>query len=49
MEKMNTKAKVVSPDGETDMFEITAGVLQGNTLAPFVFMIVHDYAQRKAT
>ena len=37
IEKMytNTMAKVVSPDGETDMFEITAGVLQGDTLAPF--------------
>ena len=29
----NTQAKVISPDGETEMFEITAGVLQGDTLA----------------
>ena len=38
IEKMytNTKAKVISPDGETDMFQITAGVLQGDTLAPFL-------------
>ena len=45
----NTKAKVVSPDGETELFDITAGVLQGDTLAPFLFVIVLDYAMRKAT
>jgi hypothetical protein len=45
----NTKARVVSPDGETEMFEITAGVLQGDALAPFLFIIVLDYALRKAT
>ena len=44
----NTRAKVTSPDGETDLFEITAGVLQGDTLAPFLFIIVLDYAMRKA-
>ena len=50
IETMYTKtmAKVVSPDGETEMFEITAGVLQGDTLAPFLFIIVLDYALRKA-
>ena len=31
----DTKAKVLSPDGETDLFEIAMGVLQGDTLAPF--------------
>ena len=36
----NTKAKVISPDGETDLFEIKMGVLQGDTLAPFLFVIV---------
>ena len=30
------------------MFEITAGVLQGDTQAPFLFIIVLDYALRKA-
>ena len=45
----NTRAKVVSPDGETELFDITAGVLQGDTLAPFLFIIVLDYALRKAT
>ena len=44
----NTKAKVISPDGETELFDITAGVLQGDTLAPFLFIIVLDYALRKA-
>ena len=44
----NTKAKVFSPNGETEMFDITTGVLQGNTLAPFLFIIVLDYAMRKA-
>ena len=50
IEKMytDTRAKVVSPDGETDLFEITAGVLQGDTLAPFLFIMVLDYAMRKA-
>ena len=50
IEKMysNTKARIVTPDGETDLFEITAGVLQGDTLAPFLFIIVLDYALRKA-
>ena len=33
---MNTRAKVLSVGGETEMFEITAGLLQGDTLAPFL-------------
>ena len=44
----DTKAKVLSPDGETENFDITAGVLQGDTLAPYLFIIVLDYALRKA-
>ena len=44
----NTKAKVMSPDGETDTFDILAGVLQGDTLAPFLFIIVLDYVMRQA-
>ena len=42
-----TRAKVVSPDGETELFDITAGVLQGDTLAPFLFIIVLDHSLRK--
>ena len=44
----NTKARVVTQDGETEQFDITADVLQGDTLAPFLFVIVLDYAMRKA-
>ena len=45
----NTSAKVLSPDGDTDEFMIVAGVLQGDTLAPFLFTIALDYALRIAT
>lgn len=43
-----TKASVITPDGETDFFEIQAGVLQGDTLALYLFAIVLDYAMRRA-
>ena len=43
----NTRAKVISPDGETKFFEIKAGVLQGDTLAPYLFAIVLDYVMRQ--
>jgi hypothetical protein len=39
---------VISPDGETEMFNITAGVLQGDTLALFLFVIVLETALRTA-
>ena len=42
----NTKVKVHSPDGDTDYFNIVAGVLQGDTLAPYLFMICLDYMLR---
>ena len=42
----DTRAKVVSPDGETEYFNIVAGVLQGDTLAPYLFIIVLDYIMR---
>ena len=38
----NTKGKVRSPDGDTDYFDIVAGVLQGDTLAPYLFIISLD-------
>ena len=38
---------MITPDGETDFFEIKAGVLQGDTLAPYLFAIVLDYVLRK--
>ena len=43
-----TSARVLTPDGETELFKITAGVLQGDTLAPYLFIIVLDYALRMA-
>ena len=42
----NTKVKVCSPDGDTDYFDIVAGVLQGDTLAPYLFIICLDYVLR---
>ncbi len=44
-----TSAQVLSPDGDTEFFEILAGVLQGDTLAPYLFIIALDYAMRQAT
>ena len=44
----NTRAKVRSPDGDTEFFEITTGVLQVDTIAPFLFIIYLDYILRKA-
>ena len=40
----NTKVKVRSPDGDTEYFDIIARVLQGDTLAPYLFIICVDYA-----
>ena len=42
----NTKVKVRSPDGDTEYFDIVAGVLQGDTLAPYLFTICVDYVLR---
>ena len=44
----NTHARVLTPDEETGSFKITAGVLQGDTLSPFLFVILLDYARRTA-
>ena len=45
----NTKVKVCYPDGETDYFDIVAGVQQGDTLAPYLFIICLDYMLRTST
>ena len=42
----NTKVKVCSPDGDTDYLDIVAGVLKGDTLAPYLFIISLDYVLR---
>ena len=44
----NSKAKVIAPDGETEPFNISAGVLQGDTLAPYLSVIVLNYVLREA-
>ena len=42
----NTKVKVRSPDGDSEYFDIVPGVLQGDTLAPYLFIICLDYVLR---
>ena len=42
----NTKVKARSPDGDTDYFDIVVVVLQGDTLAPYLFIIYLDYVLR---
>ena len=42
----NTKVKVRSPDGDTEYFDIVAGVLLGDMLAPYLFIICLDYVLR---
>ena len=43
-----TVAKVRTSDGISDSFPLTKGVLQGDTLAPYLFIIVLDYILRQA-
>ena len=38
----NTRAKVFSPDSVSEEFDIVAGVLQGDTLLPYLFIIILD-------
>ena len=38
--------KVRSSDGDEEYFDIVAGVLQGDTLAPYLFIIYLDYVLR---
>ena len=44
----DTTAKVITPNGETETFNILAGVSQGDTLAPYLFAIVIDFVMRTA-
>ena len=39
----NNRSMVRSPDGDTPYFEITMGVLQGDTLALILYIIYLDY------
>ena len=38
----NTSALVVTPEGITDIFQVDTGFLQGDPLAPFLFIICLD-------
>ena len=42
----STKVKVRSPDGDTEYFDIVAGVLQGDTLSPYILIVCLDYLLR---
>ena len=42
----NTKIKVYLPDEVTDSFDIVAGVLQGDSLASYLFLICLNYILR---
>ena len=42
----DTTTNVITPDRETETFNILAGVLQGDTLAPYLCVIVIDYVMR---
>ena len=44
----NTTTQVLSSDGDTEFFEILAGILRGDTLASYLFIIALDYAMRQA-
>ena len=46
MLNINTKVKVRSPDGDIDYFDILVGVLQGDTLAPYLFIIYPENVLR---
>ena len=41
-----TIVKIRSLDGDKDYFDTVAGVLQGDTLAPYLFIICLDYVLR---
>ena len=41
-----SKAQVLTPEGLTELCDIMAGVLQGDTLATYLFLIVVDYCMK---
>ena len=49
MHYKNMKVMVRSPDGDEDFFYIVTGVLQGDTLAPCLFIHCQDYVFRTST
>ena len=44
----NTKARARSPGGDTDVFNIIAGVLQWDTLVTYLLILYMDYILRKS-
>ena len=44
--KIPHKVKVSSLDGDTEYFDIVEGVIQGDTQAPYLFIIYLDYVFR---
>ena len=46
---MKHQGKVRSPDGDTDYFDSVEGLQQGDTVAPYLFIICLDYVLRTST
>ena len=45
---INSKVAVLVDGNISDPFEVSTGVLQGDVLSPFLFIILVDYLMRKA-
>ena len=45
----NSKSAVMVDGGLSDPFDVTTGVLQGDVLTPFLFVVLVDYLLKKAT
>ena len=45
----NSKSAVMADGNLSDPFDVTTGVLQGDVLAPFLFVVLVDYLLKKAT
>ena len=45
----NSKSAVMVDGGLSDPFDVTTGVLQGDVLAPFLFVVLVDYLLKKTT
>ena len=43
----NQKSAVMVSGGLSDPFDVTTGVLQGDVLAPFLFVVLVDYLLKK--
>ena len=45
----DTVAQVITPDGETILWDKTAGILKGDSLTPYFFIVVLDYILWEST